>query len=119
MVYDGGVRTPIGEVEVNGIPRPFIRDEDAHRFELMFDDGPAFIDFRQRDRSLSLLHTEVPAALRGKGVGDVIAVAVLDYARTQDLLVKPFCAFVAKYIARHPQYDDLVDPSFNLPPDAG
>jgi len=112
------VRTPIGEVEVNGVARPFIRDDDAHRFELMFDDGPAFIDFRQRDGALSLLHTEVPAALRGKGVGDAIAVAVLDYARAQELLVKPFCAFVAKYIARHPQYGDVVDPAFKRAPDA-
>ena len=39
--------------------------------------------------------------------------ALLDYARRSSLTVKPYCPFVAKYIARNPEYKDLIDPAFD------
>ena len=113
------MKTSIAQIDVDGAPHAFIRDDRTNRFELAFDSGTAFIDFRQREGVLSLVHTEVPASLRGKGVGESLTAAVLDYVRSQGWSVKPFCKFVAKYIARHKQYADLVDPSFNSQDTAG
>ena len=53
-------------------------------------------------------HTEVPRALEGKGVGNVLAKTGLEWARSEGLRVIPICPFVAAYIARHPDYADLV-----------
>jgi predicted GNAT family acetyltransferase len=33
----------------------------------------------------------------------------LDYARTQGLQVVPLCSFIAGYIRKHPEYQDLVE----------
>jgi len=52
---------------------------------------------------------EVPLALEGKGIGNELAKAALDYARSEGLRVVPRCRFIAAYIKRHPQYQDLVE----------
>ena len=54
------------------------------------------------------MHTEVPKELNGRGIGSALARGLLDIARTQGLTVKPLCPFVAGYIAKHPEYADLV-----------
>ena len=45
------------------------------------------------------------------GVASHLAQVALDDARAQGLRVIPRCPFVADYIARHPEYADLVEPS--------
>jgi predicted GNAT family acetyltransferase len=50
----------------------------------------------------------VPAALNGKGIGSALVRGLLDLARAQKLTVKPLCPFVAGYIAKYPEYADLV-----------
>ena len=77
------------------------------RFELARSGHTAFIDYRQRNGVLDLLHTEVPAALRGGGVGSELVRAALDWARDQKLKILPSCPFVAEWLERHPQYADL------------
>ncbi len=58
-----------------------------------------------RSRSL---HTEVPKELNGKGIGSALVRGLLDIARTQGLKVVPVCPFVSGYIAKHPEYADLL-----------
>jgi predicted GNAT family acetyltransferase len=55
-----------------------------------------------------LVHTEVPEALSGRGIGSAIARAVLDDARAHGRRVVPECKFIASYISRHPEYAGLV-----------
>jgi uncharacterized protein len=56
-----------------------------------------------------LVHTEVDSAYEGHGVGSVLAKAALDDIRRRGKRVTPLCPFVSTYIARHPEYADLVD----------
>jgi predicted GNAT family acetyltransferase len=51
----------------------------------------------------------VPAKLEGKGIGNALAAAALDYARSEGLRVVPRCEFIAAFIRRHREYQDLVD----------
>lgn len=104
--------TVVTQVEVEGKPRTVTIDEARGRFELDVDGHVAAIAFRRDGAHLAAVHTEVPAALRGKGVGDALARAVLDYARREQLSVQPYCPFVAAFIKRHAEYADLVDPGF-------
>jgi predicted GNAT family acetyltransferase len=58
-----------------------------------------------------LEHTEVDPALRGRGVAGSLAKAGLEYARANNLTVIPVCPFVIAFLARHPEYQALLDHS--------
>jgi uncharacterized protein len=97
---------------VDGVDVPVVRDIDHDRIEMTIGDQTAFLTYRLKDNVLSLIHTEVPPALRGKRIGDALARAVLNDAKDHGRMVKPYCPFVAGFISRHPEYADLIDPEF-------
>jgi len=99
----------VDEVVVNGRTRPILLNLGDSRFEIRVDEQVAFLLFRQRGTTLSLIHTEVPLALQHQGLADALARAALQYARGQSLRVKVICPFVAKYLTRHPEFQDLVE----------
>lgn len=81
---------------------------EAHRFEAVVDDETAFSQYRLRDGLIIFVHTIVPPALEGKGVGGALARAGLAFAREQSLKVVATCSFIAGFIAKHPEYQDLL-----------
>jgi uncharacterized protein len=105
-------RRTIGEVVIDGVARAIQINERAGRFEIRVDGHVAITTFRVFGSVLSLLHTEVPEALRGKHIADALARGALEYARDHGMTIKPFCPFVARYITRHTEFQTLVDPSF-------
>ena len=85
-----------------------VRDNtERRRFELDADGHTAFSEYRRDGGVLTVMHTEVPPALGGKGVGSALVRGLLDIARAQGLKVVPKCPFVAGYIDKHPEYADL------------
>ena len=86
-----------------------VRDNTArNRFELDADGHIAFSNYKRTDGVLTILHTEVPKALEGHGIGSVLIRGVLDTARSQGLKVIAICPFAKGYIERHPEYADLL-----------
>jgi hypothetical protein len=86
-----------------------VNNEKESRFEASALDGLAYLTYREmRDGTLILIHTEVPAELAGRGVASRLARAALDLARARGVKVLVRCPFVTEYIARHPEYHDLV-----------
>jgi predicted GNAT family acetyltransferase/glutaredoxin len=82
---------------------------EASRYELR--DGDRMIGeaaYRRRNGRLALIHTEVDEALEGRGLGSRLIATALDDARREGLEVVPLCPFVASYIRRHPEYQDIV-----------
>jgi predicted GNAT family acetyltransferase len=79
------------------------------RFEIEAGDGVAFTQYRRHGSTIIFTHTEVPPAMEGKGIGNLLARASLDYARKEKLRVVPVCKFIAAFIERHPEYQELVD----------
>ena len=79
-----------------------------HRFELNVDGHTAFVSYRLAPGVITFVHTEVPSALSGRGIGSRLVRGVLDYARSQKLKVVPQCPFVAAYIGKHPEFSDLI-----------
>ncbi|MGN9813398.1 GNAT family N-acetyltransferase [Micromonospora sp. BQ11] len=57
---------------------------------------------------VAFVHTEVSPEYEGRGVGAALARTALDEARAANLLVLATCPFIAGWIARHPEYQDLV-----------
>jgi hypothetical protein len=86
-----------------------IRDNAGHhRFELDAEGGTATLLYHLSPGVITLIHTEVPQALEGKGVGSALVRGVLDIVRARGLKLVAQCSFVAAYMKRHPEYDDLL-----------
>ena len=89
-----------------------VMNDQTHRFEVRLGEDLAFAEYRLLHDSIVLPHTVVPEAFAGRGVASALAVAALTYAREHGLKVKPVCPFMAGYITKHPEWQDLVHPDF-------
>jgi predicted GNAT family acetyltransferase len=69
-----------------------------------------FINYRRDDGVIEMVHTDVEPKWEGQGIGAALVKGALDDVRSRGLKVRPYCPFVAKYIHRHPEYQDLVAP---------
>ena len=88
-----------------------IRNDARHRFEATVDGHTGVLTYRENGDRVTLIHTEVPAELRGRGVADALARAALDDARRRGLRVRVLCPFVQAFMKRHPEYADLAAPA--------
>jgi predicted GNAT family acetyltransferase len=82
----------------------------ARRFELDADGALAVASYRLDGDTIAFTHTEVPPRLQGRGIASRLVRGALENARARGLRVRPLCSFVADYIRRHPEFQDLVDP---------
>jgi uncharacterized protein len=80
-----------------------------HRFELQQNGETAFLLYSKTGGSIRLIHTEVPEALRGQGVGSKLVGGVLRQAQQRELSIIPSCPFVAEYLKGHPELASLVE----------
>jgi predicted GNAT family acetyltransferase len=79
-----------------------------HRFEMDVAGGTALAFYRLADGVITVTHTEVLPALRGRGLGSQMMHGVLQNVRAQGLKVVPRCSFAADFVDRHPEYADLL-----------
>lgn len=88
---------------------PTVRDNEAqHRYELAVDDAVAVSVYRRKGKITNFLHTEVPANLAGRGIASTLIRGALDNERAQSRKVIATCTFVARFIANHADYQDLL-----------
>lgn len=80
------------------------------RFELKSGAETAFLAYSKMQNRIRLIHTEVPVALRGTGVGSKLVEGALRLADQGGLKVIPQCPFVVEFLKRHPEDLHLVDP---------
>ena len=89
-----------------------VNNKKTSTFEALLPDGEyATLQYRWLKGSMVLMHTLVPGADRGQGIGDELIKHVLDHARSAQLKIIIYCSFVAKYVKEHPEYADLKDPA--------
>jgi|HubBroStandDraft_4_1064222.scaffolds.fasta_scaffold775139_1 predicted GNAT family acetyltransferase len=80
-----------------------------HRYEAHVDGVlAAYATYELAPGRIVFRHTQTEPAFEGHGVGSALAEAALDDVRARGLLVIPQCPFFASYIARHPEFADLV-----------
>ena len=85
-----------------------VRDNDARRrYEITVGDRTAVLTYVRRPGTIQLVHTEVPPALRGKGLANVLAKAALDAARDAGVHVIATCPYVQAFLKKHPEYKAL------------
>ena len=86
-----------------------VRDNPSrHRFELEVDGHTAFTEYTLAPGVITFVHTEVPKALGGRGVGTRLIKGALDQVRSRGLKVVAKCPFVAGFIGKHRDYQDLL-----------
>ena len=87
-----------------------VRDNaDELRYEIE-EDGEVLgtIRYTRGDGVITLVHTEVDPNAEGEGVGSALVQGALEDIRARGLKVRPLCPFVAAYIRRHPEYEEIV-----------
>ena len=86
-----------------------VRNNSAlSRFELDVDGGIAVANYTVGDGVITFTHTEVPPHARGAGVASRLIESALETVRTLGLKVVARCCFVRAYLAKHPEFHDLV-----------
>lgn len=84
-------------------------DPSRHRFFLEVSGGTAELSYRLLPGGgVDLVHTEVPDAAAGQGIGGRLAKAAFSWARQNGVTLVPSCPFVKKWLERHPDEQDLV-----------
>lgn len=86
-------------------------DEAGHTFVLTVEGANALLHYQPVDAgTVDFQSTYVPAALRGRGIGNRLVCHALDWARERGLKVIPSCWFVSDVVALHPEYRALLAP---------
>jgi predicted GNAT family acetyltransferase len=88
-------------------------NKDRQRFEMDLKNGNyAYLEYRWSGKSLATMHIEVSEEMRHKGIAESIANYVLEFAKREQVTIKPFCPYITSYIDRNPQYRSLIEASF-------
>ncbi|GER23783.1 N-acetyltransferase [Zafaria cholistanensis] len=84
-----------------------------HRYELL--DGDAvigktlYVPFEDAAGPLRIFyHTRIDDAYAGQGLASRLAGAALDGTRQARMRLVPVCPYIKAYLAKHPEYGDLV-----------
>lgn len=96
------------EMQEQPVEYKVVNNKAARRFEIQVGEHFAFSEYILDNPYIVYHHTEVPVHLEGRGLASRIIRTALDYAREQGYTVVPSCPFVAGYIKKHPEYQDLV-----------
>ncbi len=87
-----------------------VHNPAAGQFEVRLGDALAVCAYRRQGAVLEIDHTEVPAALGGRGLAGLLVAATLSWARSQGLKVLPTCSYASAYMQRRPETQDLLAP---------
>jgi predicted GNAT family acetyltransferase len=82
---------------------PVTHNEVQGQFEIALGDEKAVLQYRRTPHGISLIHTEVPEASRGRGLGNQLIRAAIAFAHFHQLKVFPVCPFVKAYLEKHPE----------------
>ena len=96
-----------------------VNNEAESRFEVKVDGHLAELRYHQRGNRFVLVHTEVPGALEGRGIGGILVAAAIDHAERNGLTIVPLCPFARGWLERHPDVaagHDRLEPRPRLSP---
>lgn len=84
-------------------------NQQQSQYETQVEGKTAYVAYDlEEPQRIVFTHTIVPDELSGRGIAKELVQHALDDARKRELTVVPQCSFVAAFITRHPEYEDLV-----------
>lgn len=83
-----------------------------NKFEIEEHGQVAYLEF-ETDASgwMTIWHTEVPPALRGRGLATELARAAFEHAKENHLRVDVICPSARHFLSQHPEYRSLLNQS--------
>ena len=88
---------------------PTIVDNAAEsRLETTVDGQRAELVYHRHGSRLVIVHTEVPDALAGHGIGGQLVTAAVDDAAQRGLTVVPLCPYARAWLRKHPDVANRV-----------
>ena len=87
---------------------PVQNNEKELRFEIEIDGEKAFLEYRHYQHDIALMHTFVPESLSGKGLASALAHYALEWIKLKNKKAKIYCPFVAAYLKKHHEYDNII-----------
>lgn len=97
---------------------PEATDDVRHdRFVITEDGVEAELLYRKVGDRLILMHTGVPEAIGGRGIGGRLVQAAITRAADEGLEVVPWCPFARRWMRDHPDAVTGVTVDWNLGPD--
>jgi predicted GNAT family acetyltransferase len=85
-----------------------LHNATAQRYETTVDGHLSVCEYELEGARMVFTHTLVPPELRGRGVAEKLVRAALADARTAGRKIVPACAYVAKFVERHQEFQDLL-----------
>ncbi len=85
-------------------------DEDQQRYVLEVN-GQAlgFAQYQEEGDRQVFTHTEIDESLAGQGMGSTLVRESLNDARQRGKRIVPVCEFIAAYVKKHPDWNDIVE----------
>jgi predicted GNAT family acetyltransferase len=93
-----------------------VDDAEHHRFLYTEDGVDAELVYRVNGKRLILVHTEVPDALGGRGIGGRLVRAAVARAEMSGETVLPWCPYARKLLEKHPDLAAGVTIDWSDPP---
>lgn len=78
----------------------YVAAVEGHEAEITFS--------RASPKLIIVDHTGVPDALRGRGVGQALALHAIEDARAGGWKIMPLCPFFKAQVERHPDWRDVI-----------
>ena len=79
------------------------------RYRVVVDGVEAEMTYSRAGAALIIIdHTAVPAALRGRKVGERLVRQAVEDARSEGVAIIPLCPFAKAQIERHPEWQDVL-----------
>lgn len=89
-------------------PLPVTHNPSANRFEAGGEGHLAVCEYTTEGARRVFTHTYVPPEWRGRGLAEQLVRAALDDTRRRGLKAVAACSYVAAFVARHPEDQDLL-----------
>jgi uncharacterized protein len=74
------------------------RNSSVNRFEVTIQGSLAKVDYRMSGNRMIITHTEVPDALRGKGIAEQLVAFAVKYALKEGLEVVAECEYANRFL---------------------
>ncbi|WP_405477284.1 GNAT family N-acetyltransferase [Streptomyces sp. NBC_00009] len=87
------------------------RVADKHRYEILVDGKVAgFTAYRDSADQRVFYHTEIDDSYAGLGLASRLVQQALTDVRASGQRIVPVCPYVAKFLTKHDEFDDITDP---------
>ncbi|MFD9893502.1 GNAT family N-acetyltransferase [Amycolatopsis sp. NPDC059027] len=88
------------------------RSAEKDRYEITADgEAAGFAEFLEHEGRRVFFHTEIDERFAGRGLASALIARALELTRADGGRIVAVCPFVAKYVARHHDFDDILDPA--------